>query len=150
MKATSVVGCLHCAKPIALVDDEVPVDQICPWCRGGPTPGAPGVLALWERDQHPKTEPSPPPSTRPSNDPPPPPWASALMDRIEALAAAQAEMLGLQKAQGESLQHLADRVLVQQGEHPPCDVGRAMAALRRERELELAKSNGGSPPLTPQ
>lgn len=116
---------------------------------------------------HPPTNPCGPPEeppiTRPSNERPEPTLREVL-DRIEQLATAQAETLALQKAQGETiatmatrqeaqggtLQHLSDRVLAQQGEHPPCEVGRAMAALRREREQELAKSNGGTPPVTPQ
>jgi hypothetical protein len=46
-----VMGCIRCAKPSALVGDLLPEDQLCPWCRGSVTPGAPGVSALWCDDR---------------------------------------------------------------------------------------------------
>jgi len=49
--AESVIGCVRCGKPAALVGDEVPEHGHCPWCRGGPTVGAPAVSDLWEREQ---------------------------------------------------------------------------------------------------
>lgn len=51
MTSDRVIGCVRCGKPAALVGDTLPDHEHCPWCRGGPTAGAPGVSELWERDQ---------------------------------------------------------------------------------------------------
>ena len=37
-RATSVLGCTRCGKPCALVDDDVPLDGLCPWCRAKDSP----------------------------------------------------------------------------------------------------------------
>lgn len=47
MKADRVLGCVRCAKPIALVGDEMPSDGVCPWCRAE---DAPHVYALLAKD----------------------------------------------------------------------------------------------------
>lgn len=49
-RCTAVVGCVRCAKPCALVGDLIPDDALCPWCRGGPTEGAPSVSELMRKD----------------------------------------------------------------------------------------------------
>jgi len=38
VKADRVIGCTRCGKPCALVDDEIPADELCPWCRAEDAP----------------------------------------------------------------------------------------------------------------
>ena len=38
LRADSVVGCMRCGKPCALVGDFIPFDGLCPWCRAEDTP----------------------------------------------------------------------------------------------------------------
>ena len=48
MKADRVIGCDRCGKPCALVDDEIPSDELCPWCREA---DAPRVHAAFASDR---------------------------------------------------------------------------------------------------
>lgn len=54
MRVDRVIGCSRCAKPCALVGDEIPDDVIasaimlCPWCLAALRPGA---FAAWAREQ---------------------------------------------------------------------------------------------------
>lgn len=54
MRADCVIGCSRCAKPCALVGDEIPDDAVaiaimlCPWCFAALRPG---VFAAWAREQ---------------------------------------------------------------------------------------------------
>lgn len=54
MRAGRVIGCSRCAKPCALVGDEIPDDltasaiMLCPWCLAALRPGA---FAAWAREQ---------------------------------------------------------------------------------------------------
>lgn len=44
--ATRPIGCVECAKPCALVGDEVPSDALCPWCRAERAPKVFGLFAM--------------------------------------------------------------------------------------------------------
>ena len=50
IRSHPVVGCIRCFKPCALVDDKIPQDQLCPWCRGSGDKDTPGVNALWLKE----------------------------------------------------------------------------------------------------
>jgi len=46
--AQVAIGCKICARPCALVGDEIPEDELCPWCRAAKSPA---VMRLWLEDQ---------------------------------------------------------------------------------------------------